>query len=190
MDRKIITFVFVFLAIAAGFFLLWPQYQILSAKKTEIAQKESTLKSYKDATKEYEALQQELDKYKEEISKIDIALPLDFDLPSLMDYLQKISLENGLNFSNFSLSSQSSGAGGSDAKESEKSDIKESHLSLSLSGSYDALKSILSVLEKSSRLIDVENISFSSPGGGKSSDKEKIKEGAMDPSITIKVYSY
>ena len=63
----------------------------------------------------------------------------------------------------------------------EKGEIKETRINFLLVGSYPDFKNFLFILEKSARLIDVENISFALP---------KEKEGLFNFNITIKVYSY
>ena len=59
--------------------------------------------------------------------------------------------------------------------------IKEINMSLSLSGTYSAFKDFLRALEGSSRMIEVENISFSA--------SEKISE-PISFSVRIKTHSY
>jgi Tfp pilus assembly protein PilO len=87
--------------------------------------------------------------------------------------LQKAAPENGLLLNSIgSVSTKPS---------TSKPEIKETVIGpLKLSGSYPSLKNFLVALEKNSRIIEVENISFSVP-----------KEGDLfDFGITIKVYSY
>jgi len=59
-------------------------------------------------------------------------------------------------------------------------EIKEMNFELGLSGSYSSFKNFLSILERSSKLIEIEKISFSV------GEKEK----PWDFNLGIKVYSY
>jgi len=59
--------------------------------------------------------------------------------------------------------------------------IQETVFSIEVAGSYDSLKNFLSVFEKSSRLIEVENISFSKP------EKE---EESFTFNLKLKTYSH
>ena len=58
--------------------------------------------------------------------------------------------------------------------------LKETQIKLQLVGSYPSLKSFLSDLEKSSRIIEVDSLSFATP--------EEIGPFTFD--LVIKVYSY
>jgi len=173
MNRPIIIAVCLFLTLVLGTFLIWPEYQEFGVQKSKIWQKEGELQNLKEHLLELEALSRELERYQVELSKIDSALPAEFFLPSLLNYIQKTASENGLILKSFGPVSSTP------FKAREK--IKEFHLSLELSGSYSAFKNFLSDLEKSARLIEVENISFSSP---------QEEEKPFSFSIGIKVYSY
>jgi Tfp pilus assembly protein PilO len=58
---------------------------------------------------------------------------------------------------------------------------KEYRFSLELSGSYPAFKNFLAILEKSAKIIEVENISFSSPAKD---------DSAFSFNVAVKFYSY
>lgn len=174
MNRPIIIVICLLLSLVSGIFLPWPEYRKLQGQKSEVTQKKTELQTLKDYFAELNALSEELkeSEYEIALSKIDSALPSEFFLPSLLNYLQKTASENGLILNSFG--KVASGLSGLAIE------VKEFHLDLGLSGSYSALKDFLSVLEKNARLIGVENISFSFPG----------KEKPFNFLIKIKVYSY
>lgn len=161
-----------------GVNLLLPKFQefqsqnkVLENKKNELLYKEeyfSKLQNVETQIKEYQA----------ELDKIDVALPNYPSLPSFFDFLQTNTSQSGLVISdmgNFSVSN------------SKYSGLKEVSLKLDVSGPYESLKNFLSILEKSSRVIDVESISF------KASDAEETKSQPEDIfvfSLSLKVYSY
>ncbi|MBM3257972.1 MAG: hypothetical protein FJZ05_02040, partial [Candidatus Nealsonbacteria bacterium] len=64
---------------------------------------------------------------------------------------------------------------------SSMTNVKEISMSLKVSGSYSALKSFLAVLEKSARLIEIEDISFSSPTNN---------QDLFSFSLKVKIHSY
>jgi len=171
MPRQIIIAVCFFLTLVLGIFLVWPEYQELKGLKSKITEKEGELQTLKEHFLELDDLSKNLKQYEVELSKIDSALPDGFDLPSLLNYLQEAASGTGLILKSFSPVSSTPFKG----------KIKEFRLSLGFSGSYSAFKNFLSSLEKSARLIEVENISFSSPLG---------EEKPFDFSLGIKVYSY
>jgi len=156
-----------------GVFLVFPRCQDLRALRLEIGRRNTELQSKEKHISNLQEASQELEKYQLELSKIDSALPSSPSLPSLFNFLQKVSSQNGLileEIGSFSVSVPE-----------EKPEIKEISLNLGVSGSYSAFKNFLSTLEKSARLIEIESISFSTP--------EK-KESPFSFDLKIKVHSY
>jgi len=155
------------------FFFVWPKFQELSSLKEKISVKRSELQSQEKYFQELEKTSEELKKYETSLSNIDSALPQNPLLPELLNFLQKASSQSGLSLKSISSPSTASG-------EAEK--IKETRISLVLVGSYSDFKNFLSVLEKSARLIEVENLSFFI--------KEIKEKGPIDFNLATKVYSY
>ncbi len=173
MNRSLTTIIIIFfISLFVGVFLVWPKYQELKIKKEELLQKNAELTNLKGYAERLREISEEMKKYSTEIAKIDSALPSKFSLPSFLNYLLKTTSENGLILKNYGASTMPA--------QGKEGELKEYNLGLSVFGSYSSFKSFLSALERSSRLIEVENISFSSP------EKEK----PSDFNIGIKVYSY
>jgi Tfp pilus assembly protein PilO len=172
MNRPIIIVICIFIIIILGVLLIWPKYQILKASLVNVEKKASELKHLTDDIADLKKISEDLKGYEAELLKIESALPSDPSLPSLLGFIQTKASENGLVLKNFSSVSVSPFA--------KDSDIKEQRLSIELSGFYPAFKNFLAVLEKSGRLIEIEQISFSSP-----KEKEPIFF-----TVGIKVYSY
>lgn len=157
--------------------LLLPKFQefqtinkTLEGKRNEFKYREEYFLRLKD-------VEAQVNQYQTELAKIDVALPNDPSLPSLFDFFQKTTAQSGLVISdmgNFSVSNSSKYPG-----------LKEVNLKLDVSGPYESLKNFFSVLEKSSRLIDIEGISFAAPKEGQSQQM-----GIFIFSLKIKVYSY
>ena len=171
-SRPFIIVVFLFLTLAMGIGLIWPKYQELKfseqrneEKRAEIAGKEEY---FQDLKKAAEALKN----YQNQLSKIDSALPPDPGLEVLFNFLQKASSQSGLVLTDIKSPVTS--------KVADLEGLKETELSLVVSGAYTSFKNFLSVLEMTARLIEVESISFSS----------SEKEGLQKFNLKIKVYSY
>lgn len=175
--NRLSTIIIIFLAsLLIGAFLVRPKYQELKIKKDELFQKEAELKSLKEYAVELRSLSEELANYSDEMAKIDLALPQRFSVPSFLNYIQKTTSENGLILKNYSVSGEPVKGNAEGTQEG----IKEYGVGLNLSGSYASFKNFLDALENNSRLIEVENISFSYP------EKEK----PIDFNIDLKVHSY
>ena len=150
-------------------FLIFPKYQNLNSLKKEIFEKEDELSSQEKYFETLQETSEELKKYEDSLSKVDTALPQNPSLPELLNFIQKTSSQSGLSLKGISPAVTSPLEG----------EIKETRINFLLVGSYPDFKNFLSILEKSARLIDIENFSFSS-----------LKEGPFNFNLAIKVYSY
>jgi len=173
IDRPIAIAVIVFLALLAGFYLTLPKYRQFRDLQTELSKKEAEYQSKAAYFSQVNYTLREIKKDPETLTKIDTALPEKFSLASLIYFLQKKTAENGLILKKATLTRASAAGTGSA--------LKEASFSLELLGSYASLKNFLSALEKSSRLIEVGDISFSS--------REKFQQ-TYSFNMIIKVNSY
>jgi len=115
----------------------------------------------------------EINKYKEQVKKIDLALPSEVSIPNLFDFVLKKASQSGVILKKINLDSI--------APSNDFPELKEINLSLDSISSYSSFKNFILSLEKSARLVRIERISFSSP--------QKENE-SFSFELTIKVYSY
>ena len=99
----------------------------------------------------------ELEDRKETLDKIDNAIPPKSQLADLIYFFQQKGTESGLIIKNISLTKISPVTSDSNISDS---NIKETVFSLDALGNYQSLKNFLYLLENSSRLFKVGNISF------------------------------
>lgn len=152
--------------------ILWPRFEEFKTTQRDVEGKKAELQMREEYTSELNKIKGELEQYSSEVSKTRSALPTDPSLPSLFNFLQQSSSKSGLvlkTINPFSIS---------DSKN--LPNLRETTFGLEVAGSYSAFKNFLSTLEKSARMIEVENISFSSLTG----------EEPFDSNLQIKVYSY
>ena len=118
------------------------------------------------------SLSEKLEEFKEDVAKIEAALPSDPSPPSFYNFLQKTVSENGLilrNIGGFAVSPLTSNPS-----------LNAISLSLEVSGSYASLKNFLGAIEKSARIVEVNSISFSAPE----------EEGLFNFTLGIQAQSY
>lgn len=181
MPKGILAAIFSLLAILGLLFLVWPKYQQLNKLKAE--EKIRLIQSQK--REEYfsnlRQISSQLGKYQEALEKVDEAIPQNFQGAKLLNFLSKSSQESGLLLTGIgSINQAKLTQKNKEGKEIiSETQIKETSLSLKASGSYPSLKNFLNLLEKSARLIEVENISFSSS-----------KTNVFQYNLLLKVYSY
>lgn len=172
MSRLNLTVIFFLVVAVMAATLLWPKFQDLQISRENLEERRADFQNKEEYLVKLTGIRNSLKEYQPEFSKISFALPDNPSLPSLFSYLQKTSSESGLvleRISPFSVSSSQDFPG-----------LQETAFSIEVSGVYSSFKNFLSLLEKSARLIEIENISFSSGG-----DNESF---AFD--LKIKVHSY
>ena len=170
----IITIVCFLGVIIFSVMVLWPRFQdmeeiresVMGVKQTLEQREVHFLKAKKDRDR--------LEGYQEQLAKIRFALPDDVELSALtfFRFLQKTTIETGLILTEvgaFAISSPE-----------ERPEIQKTQFDFQVKGPYTAFKTFLVRLEKSARIIKVEEISFSAPDEG----------GLFTFDIRIRVHSY
>jgi len=148
MNKLFIIIGCLVLALTLGLTLAWPKYQDLRLLQTSIKAKELELESQKEYFSQIKEISEQFEEYTDSLDKISSAFPEVPSLPSLFNFLQTSASQTGLLSEQIILNSVSQG------------DIR---ITIKLSGSYAAFKDFLLVLEKSARMIDVEDVVFNSP---------------------------
>jgi Tfp pilus assembly protein PilO len=135
------------------FTLVFPRYRALDYLKKEILGKEAELHSQEEHLQHLLEVSKGIQEREESISKIDSAIPKEASLPELLNFFQKTASQSGLILEEVSPIEASSG---------EEKDIKTTRVNITLKGYYFDFKNFLLIVEKSARLIEIENIYFSS----------------------------
>ena len=179
IDKPITTAVLLFLSLIAIFYLVMPKYDVYQNLLKQISIEEARYNGqdqyYSDIKKNYDQLMQ----YKDNLNKIDDAIPSKSAFSLLLNLLYKDSADSGIVIQNINAAnSQQAGTGKT---------IKEITLSLNLFGSYAAFKNFLYSLEKSARLIESQNFNFSV---AQPSKQNPNPEGVFPIKLDIKVHSY
>ena len=154
------------------FVLVLPAYNNLNDLNNQIFEKEIFLQSQQEYFKELENVADKIEDQGESLEKIRSAIPIGNDLANLMNYFQRSASKAGVSMENVSPALVASTIG---------KKVRAIKINLIIAGEYPAFKDFLSIVEKSSRLIECENISFQSPS----------QEG--DPfsfNVSTKIYYY
>lgn len=154
-------------------FFLLPIYKEIKSFQFEIEQKKAEIQYQGEKISHLNNLIEKLSQYQPELQKVNLALPSDPSLPSLFNFLQEKAFESGLILEDISAFSITP------LKERER--VKQINFELKASGSYPAFKNFLSALEKSARITEIEEFSFSAP---------TKKEASISYQLKIKTYSY
>ena len=154
INRLFITFLILIGAGILIYFLVLPKYQEFKSLQLSVGLKQAEFNAkyayYAEVNKVFDGLS----KRKDSLEKIDKALPQNVSLAPLVYYIQKKGSESGLIIKNLFFTKAS--------VSSKTNPIREIVFSINVIGSYPALKNILSSLENSASLFNVNSISFNS----------------------------
>jgi len=178
MNRQITIVVFLSLVLILGIGQVLPKYQELKFSEQRNEEKRAEIQGKEKYLQDLKKADEELKNYQNQLVKIDSALPSNLGLEVLLNFLQKASSQSGLVLKDIQSSASRVISEIKELPELER--LKEAEVSFAVAGSYSSFKNFLSVLEMTTRLIEVESISFSSTE----------KEGPQDFNLKIKIYSY
>jgi len=183
----ITTIVFFAIALLLAGLILWPKFQVLTTLHNSIVNKNLALESSKNYVAQLQDAKNKLTNYQPEMDKINSSLPADPDVPSLFNFIQKISSQSGLVLNDIGTFTVSTGESSPSSLAFPSSAMKQISFNVSVVGSYPSFKNFVSNIEKSARLISIENITFapasSEIAGTKSLDVFTFTLG-------LKTYSY
>jgi Tfp pilus assembly protein PilO len=178
MPKTLIIFFIFLVIIGLGYTTLWPSYQKLESLQGLLEERKAELKNLEEYFSSLEKNLQNIKEYPDSLAIIDTALPSEPSVPSLFMFLQRKASENGLilrNIGQFSI-----------APKEEGKKLKEINITAELAGSYSSLKNFFSALEKTERIIDLEEFSLTSP-----TEKTPVgSEPIFNFNLKLKTYSY
>jgi len=174
MNKILWTAINFLIVIVIVILLIMPKYNALKELNLKIDLKKTEIQTQENYFKNLENISKKLDQFPVEVAKVNSALPDNLAVHSLIYFLFQSASTNGLIIKTIDFGQASNW------KENQR--ILSLPISLEVSGSYSAFKNFLLKLEKSARLIEVENINLSYP--------TKADKGGYTFRLGLRVYSY
>ncbi|MFW6282976.1 MAG: type 4a pilus biogenesis protein PilO [Minisyncoccales bacterium] len=163
-----------------GYFYLYPSYTTWQEDVEKLEEAQNKLETRNQYFEELKEIEKKLKDHKEGLAKIESALPDNFSLPKLYNYLQKRGAEYGLvvqELDSKEIKNQSDQSNNSEATSTNgKNELKQKAINIKLSGSYSNLKDFIKEIEKSARLFSVESFSIEAPKDLDEEVEEQIEE--------------
>lgn len=183
IDKPTIIAIILLAVILLSFFLVVPKYKQFKDFQMQVGIKTAEYENKYAYYSEIARLTRELENRKDILDKIDIALPSDPTYSSIVYFLQKKAGENGIFLKSVNLSK---------GLLAEQEGVKEIGFSLNMMGDYTSLKNFIDSLEGSSRIFELNSISFSSAINPQQETKSSETGGAEAYSfqVQIKTNSY
>jgi len=190
IDRPIAIVLLLIIIVFSIFFLVLPKHYEFKILQKKAAEKEAEFKAKSEYYFRIEDVFEDLKRREEQLVKIDTAISSKLDFSSILYFLQKVAKEKGVILTSLKFQKSSPlkvekvvTVGEVPGIKEEETGIQENSFDCNITGTYSAFKDFLSVLENSARLIEVENISFSSATPDE--EDSEIKSFKFE----IKVYS-
>jgi len=187
IDRPIAIALTLFIILLLVFFLVIPEYNTFKSLQTQLGEKKAEFDAEVDYYAAIARTYFDLQSRQDDIKKIDDALPSDPATGKLIYFLQEAAKDNGLMVKDLFLSKPSGGNA-----QANSGGIKDLIVSTDVLGDYPSLEKFIIFLEKSSRIFEVTNISFSSEPAssvGASQSQFQIQQ-TYSFSLQIKTRSY
>jgi len=169
MNRTLLIGILLLVGFAVGISLTWPKYQAFQQVSFELASRQQELENRETYFADLTRIKATLAEFPDQLAKIEAALPQDAELPALYDFLQTSSALSGMSVRNISAS-----LGG----RPQGLKMRTIPATLELTGSYGALKELVSRLKTASRMAQVQSLNIS---------------GASDPgrfNVTVQLHLY
>jgi len=180
IDRPIAVALILFIILLLVFFLVVPEYKTFGKLQAELGEKKAEFNAQFDYYNAIANTYQQLQGRKDDIKKIDDALPQDPALGRVIYFLQQTAKGNGMMVKDLFLSKSSSNS----AKSNEGNSVKDIIFSINALGDYASLEKFIISLEKSSRIFEITNISFSSSTSSSASSPTSVSASIpASPSI-------
>jgi Tfp pilus assembly protein PilO len=171
-SNLISSLILILFSILFAYFFSLPKYQKWqqTIQKSNLLEKE--IRNEEEYFSDLRRLRDTLMERRQDVDKLNTILPNNCSFAELLNFIQNLASQNG-----FLLSAVSSIS----LSQVPQTSIYKMAVNITLSGDYSSLKKVLSGIENSSRLIEVEKIDFSAPEKGPTS---------FNFTISAKCYGY
>jgi len=167
MNQKILFSIIIFIALFFGVFLVWlPKYKEYTGLRFQLEEAKAQLATKQEYFEHLQKISDKLKAHEADLQKIDSAIPPKPDIADVLRFLQGKAQANGLLVEGVGLNNS--------LPVKEFPGLKKTPLSITLAGKYSSYKNFISILEKNSRLININSISFGTAGEGLISFKTQL----------------
>jgi Tfp pilus assembly protein PilO len=169
MNKSLIIPILLFIAFLSFVYLIMPEYDALDKAKQNRKERELELRSVENYYEKIQGHVDQLEEHKENLSKIDSALPNSASFSAVANFLQTASSESGVFLETISVKSsevQSTPKKGEDVGDKKElpSDVSRSLAEIQVYGHYDNFKNFIELIERSARFFEIRNINLSTAG--------------------------
>lgn len=180
MKRVFTIPILFFLGFLFFIYFILPSYSDFRSLKKEISEKEIKVQEQQVYLSKLQEISESLEKEAESLEKIDFALPTEVSFASLLNFFQEKVSESGLILKSLAQTKTSVSEPEEKKETPSRPKPKETYFSLNIGGTLPSFENFLKVIEKSSRIIEVESIFL----------KKETREEMIEFNLSLKVYSH
>ncbi|RJQ13820.1 hypothetical protein C4553_02125 [Candidatus Parcubacteria bacterium] len=155
MKSPIVLIVLILILAGMIFFMTMPLYRNVRSLKAQLEQQEQALENAQNLADVLDQLSRQFGSQISELSKVEVAVPKEDDLPRLLVEITTLASQNGLSVSEVSFGEKKQGQG-----------VNFIPIALKASGNYLNLKSFLIATEQNLRILDLTQLGFGASEGG------------------------
>lgn len=160
-------------------YFLLPEYREMAGLNKDVVEKNAEFQKFKSYVSGlYEAKETVVQKGAA-LDKVNAGLPDEFSVASIFNFFQLKAEENGLIVKSLNKSEPIKPSSKESEQAASQTGVKENYFSVELEGPVSAFENFLRGLEKSSRMIEVEELSM-----------QKEEKDLFKFNVLAKVYSY
>jgi len=185
INKPVSGVIIIIITLIIVFLFALPQYEESKELQAKVAEKNAEYNGKSIYYQKISDLMLELENKQVALKKVESALPIDFSIASVAYFLQKKASESGLIIKSFNFSDTVS----PNSAEQNKA-IKDISFNIDLAGNYQGLKNFLYSLEKSSRIFEINTISFASLAPPQTGQPVKNPLPVYNFKLEIKTHSY
>ncbi len=184
MSRSAIYTLIIYLLILLGvWFIVLPMFNDNQSLRASVERLNSEVVVEEEALAEIERQAEVLLEKEKELSEVELALPSERELSSIIAIFEEASASNGLILSSLNISEIQE-----DPREKSRSLLKTLTVDIDITGRYSAFESFLKDIEKSFPIMDVSKISFNTFKSVSSEDADALNNPVIEFSISIETY--
>ena len=173
MRQITIATIILILCLSAGIiFFGWPAYKNFNNLRFQIENSKADLKSKQEYFSNLKDVLAKIKEHDVELAKINSALPATSVVPDMVNFLAQKSSQNGVILEKVELERM--------APLTPDSKIQKLGFNITVSGFYPALKSFISNLQNSAKIIEINSVTFPQPREG----------GIFSFNLRLQTYSY
>ena len=190
INKPISIIIILVISLILIFLFVLPKYQEFRNLQVKLNEKVAEYNSKSAYFDKLAQVLEDMENRKDAMQKINSALPYNFAFSPLVYFLQNKGAENGLIPKSIVFSQGTSSSLADALTANSDRSIKNITFSLNLTGSYESLKNFLVSLEKSSRLFEINTVSFASLQPLQTGSKSKNQSQSYDFKLEVLTHTY